>query len=45
MEDIKKIEAIREILKRVEKTANNLEEHQWIEWDRVLDDIAKVINN
>lgn len=45
MKDIEKIEAIREILKRVEKTANTLEEHQWIEWDRVSEDIIKIIND
>lgn len=45
MEDVKKIEAIRAILKRVEKTANNLEEHQWVDWNRVLEDIVKAIND
>lgn len=44
MRDIEKIEALRKVLDKVENTANSLKEHQWVDWNEVLKDIEKIIN-
>lgn len=44
MTNIEKVESIIHILGKVEKTSNTLEEHQWVDWNKVLEDITKIIN-
>lgn len=44
MNNTEKIKAIRNILDKVEKTSETLQEHQWVDWNKVLEDIEEVIN-
>lgn len=51
MTDREKLEAINEVLKKVEATINDIDNDPlakltiWVAWDKVLTDIEKIVND